>query len=126
MTLGIVRSRHVLVPIALQQPDTPQIEIEFVVDTGFTGMLTLPPGAVQSLKLVYLDQWPIQLADGSFVDVAVHAATIMWNGNERRVRVLATGERPLLGTSLLDGCEMFVQFMEGGHVAINEFLAGMD
>jgi predicted aspartyl protease len=49
----------------------------------------------------------------------VHAATILWNGSEQDVEIIATGERPLLGTELLDGHELVIQFSEGGHVSID-------
>jgi hypothetical protein len=50
----------------------------------------------------------------------VHEALILWNDAERRVHVLATGNRPLIGTALLDGCELVVQFTEGGLVTVDE------
>ena len=37
---------------------------------------------------------------------------------KRTVNVLATGERPLLGTALLKGNELVVQFEESGLVTI--------
>ncbi len=36
------------------------------------------------------------------------------------MNVLATGKRPLLGTALLDGYELVIQFIEGGLVIIDE------
>jgi predicted aspartyl protease len=52
--------------------------------------------------------------------LAVHEAIILWNGEEREIRVLATGRRPLLGTALLEEHELVVQFTEGGLVTIDE------
>ena len=48
----------------------------------------------------------------------MYAATILWNEEEREVAVLATGKRPLLGTLLLDGCELSIRFEEGGAAAV--------
>jgi hypothetical protein len=42
------------------------------------------------------------------------------NGEERAVNVLATGKLPLLGTGLLDGYELSIQFIESGLVTIQE------
>lgn len=61
------------------------------------------------------------MADNSEVILPVHEAIILWNGEEREVRVLATGRRPLLGTALLEECELVIQFTEGGLVTIDEF-----
>ncbi|MEG3931200.1 MULTISPECIES: hypothetical protein [unclassified Microcoleus] len=56
----------------------------------------------------------------SEVLVAVHEAIILWDGEEREVRVFATGRRPLIGTALLDEQELVIQFTEGGLVTIDE------
>jgi predicted aspartyl protease len=64
---------------------------------------------------------PVNLADNSEVLVAVHEAIILWDGEEREVRVFATGRRPLIGTALLDEQELVIQFTEGGLVTIDEW-----
>ena len=63
---------------------------------------------------------PLNLADNSEVLVAVHEAIILWDGEEREVRVFATGRRPLIGTALLDEQELVIQFTQGGLVTIDE------
>ncbi len=59
-------------------------------------------------------------ADNSEVILPVHQASILWNGEEKEVRVLATGRRPLLGTALLEEYELVIQFTEGGLVTIED------
>jgi clan AA aspartic protease len=88
------------------------------VDTGFTGFLTLPSAAISALGLPFIRRIAVNLADGSTTHVTVHKATIQWHGSALDVEVLATGPRPLLGTLLLDGCELNVKFTEGGHVSV--------
>jgi clan AA aspartic protease len=63
--------------------------IEFVIDTGFTDYLCLPPEAVNLLRLPFLYNLAVNLADNSSVSVAVPEATIFWDGVERDVRVFA-------------------------------------
>jgi predicted aspartyl protease len=63
---------------------------------------------------------PVNLADNSEVLVAVHEAIILWDGEEREVRVFAPGRRPLIGTALLDEQELVIQLTEGGLVTIDE------
>jgi clan AA aspartic protease len=90
------------------------LTIEFVVDTGFAGALTLPPTAIASLGLPFVERISASLADSSTTFVDAYAATIVWDGEEREVAILATGDRPLLGTLLLDGFDLQIQFMDGG------------
>lgn len=120
MISGIVNDGHPTVAVQFRFPNRPDLSIEFVVDTGFTDQLCLPSEAVALLGLPFKYAIPVNLADNSEVTLPVHEAIILWNGEEREVRVLATGRRPLLGTALLDEHELVVQFTEGGLVTIEE------
>jgi clan AA aspartic protease len=99
---GIVNNRRATVNVIFILPNQPSLSIGFVIDTGFTGYLCLPPEAVNLLNLSFIHNLPINLADNTEVIVSVHSAIIMWNGEERDITVLATGRRPLLGTALLN------------------------
>jgi clan AA aspartic protease len=77
--------------------------IEFVIDTGFSGDLTLPLALVTTLGLVWLGrQWAV-LADGSSHTFDNYEAIIEWDERPRTLRVLATDAVPLLGMNALAG-----------------------
>lgn len=119
--IGRVEDLQAVLPVAFRRGvGQPDIAIDFVVDTGFTGFLTLPPAAVAALRLPLLDTIPATLANDEIVMVAVHGATVVWDGIERLVEVIATGKRPLLGTGLLAGTEVVMQFHEGGLVTVGD------
>lgn len=120
MISGSVTDRQATVKLTLLLPNGSRIPIEFVIDTGFTGELCLPLEAVSLMGLTFRHDTPANLADNSEVLLAVHEATIIWDGAEREVLVIATGRRPLLGTALLDEGELVIQFTEGGLVTIDE------
>jgi clan AA aspartic protease len=105
MIAGQVSRRHALVPVTIRLPGRPEFTIEFIVDTGYTDYLTLPPAAVAALGLPYLHRTPAELADETEGEYDVYALPIVWNGMEQVVPVLAMGRRSLLGTALLDGNE---------------------
>jgi clan AA aspartic protease len=117
--IGRVERLHALIPVSFRFSDKPDITIEYVVDTGYTGYLTMPVAAVVVLGLPFEYDLPANLADDSEALVPVHSATIQWNGVEQTVRVLAMGKRPLLGTAMLDGNELLAQFAESGLVTID-------
>lgn len=119
MISGSVVDSHVLVYVTFRFYDRSDLGIQFVVDTGFTDYLCLPPEAVAVLVLPFQYDLPANLADDSEVLLPVYVASILWNGQERRVRVLATGRRPLLGTALLDGHVLTAEFTEDGRVTID-------
>lgn len=118
MITGRVENRHALIAIIFRLPGQPDMAIECVIDTGFTDALCLPPTAVAAMGLPYKFDFPASLADGSLVHLPVHEAIIVLGEAERRVHLLATGERPLVGTVLMDGMELVVQFKESGIVTL--------
>jgi clan AA aspartic protease len=116
---GSVYQMEVRLNVTFRLLNQPDVALEFVVDTGFAGALTLPVTTVAALKLPFLQEMTANLADDNSVKTDVHVATILWEGEERRVAVLAMGSRPLLGTALLGDQELVVQFVEDGLVTIN-------
>ena len=76
----------------LNQPD---LLLEFVIDTGFIGDLTLPPVAIAALGLPFVYSQAVTLANDSDVEIPVYQALIIWQGSERSVHVLATGNRQI-------------------------------
>ncbi|MGI4791887.1 MAG: clan AA aspartic protease [Janthinobacterium lividum] len=120
MISGIGNRGRATLPVTFRLPAQPNVTIEFVIDTGFTEYLTLPQAAVSAMKLPFLYSERAGLADGSDVLLDVYGVTISWHGQERKVRVIATGRRPLLGTALMDDQELRVQFRENGLVSIEE------
>ncbi|MBW4507620.1 MAG: clan AA aspartic protease [Scytonematopsis contorta HA4267-MV1] len=120
MISGIVTDGRATVAVTFRLLNQPDFSIQFVIDTGFTDYLCLPPEAVAVLGLPFLHDVPANLANNSEVFLSVHEATILWNGEEREIPVVAAGRRPLLGTALLDEHELVVQFTQGGLVTIEE------
>lgn len=118
MITGLVSARHALVRLFVRSAEGREDEVEFVLDTGFVGFLTLPPAVVAALALPLSHTTSAYLADGSRVFLDVHKATVLWDGAERPVEVLSTGGEALLGTSLLDECEVCIQFTSRGLITI--------
>jgi clan AA aspartic protease len=117
---GTVQDLRVLVGVTFRLPNQPNIVVECVVDTGFEGALALPLDVVTALGLTFYQGIYANLADNSDVSVDAYRATIVWNGKELRVAVLAMGLRPLLGTALLAGNELVAHFVDDGLVTIGE------
>ena len=118
MVNGTVKNLQILVPVTFVLPGQYKLVLEFVVDTGFEGALTLPIAVVAKLQLPYFSKLNANLADDSNTKIDVHTATVLWNGQEQEVAVLAMGRRPLLGTALLAGKHLGSDFVEGGAAMI--------
>ena len=92
--------------------------VEVVVDTGFTGHLTLRPETVEHLSLPVVGSTESILADGSTVIEDFCLARVVWHGTLRSVRALIADAVPLLDMSLLSGSELRVDAKPDGAVII--------
>ncbi len=97
-----------------------RIVVEFTVDTGFTGTLSLPHRFVESMNLPFVGRGFAVLADGSVVETRVYFVRVFWHGRTREVRVIATEGDPLVGMSLLRGSKLFMDVSPGGEVVVEE------
>lgn len=95
-----------------------QQEIEAVIDTGYTGWLTLPPLVVAALQLRWQTSGRGVLADGSVSVFDVYQARVLWDGRSRSVLVDEFAATPLVGMSLLRGYEFNMRVQSRGKVSI--------
>ena len=93
-------------------------EIEAVIDTGFTGFVSLPPTLVTERGLPFLTNESAMLADGSLARFSVHEATMLRDSQPRRVYAYVSDATPLVGMRLLDSHTLYVEIEDGGRVAI--------
>src|SRR5262249_17033498 len=61
--------------------------IDTVIDTGFTGDLTLSGPQISALGLAWLGEQLVQLGDSSMQKIDVYDALLMWDNNPIRVRI---------------------------------------
>ena len=83
--------------------------------------MALPPPAVAALGLALHQRIISKLADASRKMTDVYRATIDWDGAPPDVAVLAIGDRPLLGTALLDGYTLTIDSVASGTLRIQPF-----
>jgi clan AA aspartic protease len=100
-----------------------QERLEFIVDTGFDGELTLHPALAAALELPDEGGQRVILADGSEVTFPIRRASVEWNGTARDVMVGLSETVALLAIGLLKGHELRIQCIPNGRVDISE-LAG--
>lgn len=113
MIQGRIVKMQPIIGVTFRLPGHPDLELEFVMDTGFAGALTLPPNAVAALGLPYREERIMNLADDSPLEVRTHTAEIVWNAGKYLAPVQAMGVRPLLGMLLLKGYHLDADFEEG-------------
>ena len=119
MIQGVVNAAYeAVVTLPLQDPEGRTRDIEAVVDTGYSGFLTLPPELVDELGLPFAYIGQAFLANDAEVDFDVHYVTVLWDGQPRDIEADATGSTPLVGMLLLDKHSLTIEVESGGRVVI--------
>lgn len=93
-------------------------EVETLVDTGFNGSLTLPPGLIAELLLPWRTRGSALLANGKEDQFDLYVATVRWGRFHKRILVEAVDTDPLPGMNLLAGHKLTVDAVVGGTVFI--------
>jgi clan AA aspartic protease len=88
------------------------IEVECVVDTGFTGALVLPRAVVDQLGLPIVTHEEFRMVGGMCDSADIALAQVHWLGEVRRVDVIVK-EAYLVGAALLAGARLTVDYAVG-------------
>lgn len=121
MITGVVKAREPLIQLSLRGQRGREQTIEAVVDTSYTGWLTLPPSVISALGLRWRSFGRGTLADGSVSVFDVYRGRILWDGRVRSVFVDEFDATPLVGMAMLRGFELKVQVRGRGRVTIKRF-----
>ena len=116
---GIVnQSCEATIPLVISNVTRQTQLINAVIDTGFTGYLSLSREIIEALKLPWTGIDRGTLGDGSEVTFEVYAVTVIWDGQYRDIPVNEAETDPLIGMSLLYGYDLRIRAVEGGTVVI--------
>jgi clan AA aspartic protease len=81
------------------------------IDTAFNGGLAIPQKQVAALGLSNQSSAEAILADGRTVELETFACFLDWFGSTYETQIAASdGEYPLLGTMLLDGHRLDINY----------------
>ena len=106
-------------PLRFRGPGGAECDVDAVIDTGFSGFLTLPPAITSALNLTGRSQIATRLGDGTMCYLDAYDAELEWDGVWLAVVVSEIDAAPLLGMGLLAGHEVFIEFVPGGVVDIS-------
>ena len=119
MIIGVVNERHeATIHIVVHHLNGPEQEVAAILDTGFSGSLTLPLDVITALGLPWRTRGTVTLANGQEDQFDIYAAVIRWDGAQRNILVEAADTDPLVGMALLAGHDVHIQVEEGGTVII--------
>jgi clan AA aspartic protease len=98
------------VPVSASR-DGARTDLVAWIDTAFNGGLAIPQKQVAKLGLSKQSSAEAVLADGRTVELETFACFLDWFGKTYETQVAASdGEYPLLGTMLLDGHHLDINY----------------
>ncbi|MXX49031.1 MAG: clan AA aspartic protease [Chloroflexi bacterium] len=119
MITGVVNQRlEALVSLEVRGPNGDARMIDAVIDTGYSGYLTLPGQVITALGLPFMTTGSAALADGSIVRFSVYEAAVLWDGQTRLLEVDEADTAPLLGMAMLEHHDLHIQVADGGRVTV--------
>jgi clan AA aspartic protease len=111
------QSCEAILPIVIKNNSTTQL-VDAVIDTGFSGFLTLPLSIITALDLTWKGRDLATLGDGTSCIFEVYIAIVIWDGQYRTIDINESETLPLIGMQLLRGFDLRIQAIEGGSVTI--------
>ena len=119
MMMGSVNSRReAVIQFVVLGENHQRQAIKAVIDTGYSGFLTLPSAIITTLGLTWYMQEEGILGDGSLCMFNVFEATVIWDGQIKSIEINESETDTLVGMGLLDGYELNIQGFAGGLVTI--------
>jgi clan AA aspartic protease len=116
----INQSCETVLPIVIKHNTTTEL-VDAVIDTGFSGFLTLPAEIIAALDLTWKGRDKATLGDGTRCIFDVYIATVIWDGQYREIDINESETNPLIGMKLLRGYDLRMRIIEGGTVVIEAF-----
>lgn len=119
MMTGIVSKRYeAIVHLVVRGPLGEALEIAAIIDTGFSGWLSLPTSTIAQLGLPFRRRGRAFLADGSETIFDIYEGVVIWNGQPQRTPIDEADTEPLIGMQMLAGYELTIEVVVGGQVII--------
>jgi len=119
MMQGIVNLRREATLTVVVGNSNRQLQaIETVIDTGFTGFLSLPSAIIATLNLPWTASDIVTLGDGSETLFDLYTGVVIWDGQYHDIYIAESETDPLLGMAMLYGYRLQVDAVEGGIVKI--------
>ncbi|MEO1636194.1 MAG: clan AA aspartic protease [Cyanobacteria bacterium J06631_9] len=119
MVYGVVNSRcEAILPLAISNSKGNPELIDTIIDTGFSGFLSLLSETIATLELPWSASNIATLGDGSETLFDLYTATVIWDGQYREIYVAESETEPLIGMALLYGYQLQINAVEGGSVQV--------
>lgn len=119
MTGSVHGKGEATIPIRLRGPTGITLEMDAVIDTGFSDYLAVPVDLLEKLEAPVIHEVSYRLADGSRIKSPVCFVELEWHGQWQDVLAAQFSAVGLVGMLTLRGSAVHIDVVAGGAVRID-------
>ena len=126
MISGYVNAnREAIIQVAIVGDSKELKSVRAIIDTGFTGDLTLPRDVIDQLGFTLRGFQRVILGDGSLQYFEMFVGVVIWDGKMREVEINAAETDSLIGMGLLEDYKLEMEGRSNGEVRITSLPASL-
>ena len=126
MISGYVNAnREAIIQVAIVGDSKELKSVRAIIDTGFTGDLTLPRDVIDQLGFTLRGFQRVILGDGSLQYFEMFVGVVIWDGKMREVEINAAETDSLIGMGLLEDYKLEMEGRPNGEVRITSLPASL-
>lgn len=120
MISGVVtKEREPIMTLEVRGPNGQVLTVDFVLDTGFSGYMTLTEAEVVSLELKSAAASKYRFANSNEETLPTYTAYTTWDEQPLKILIVQLKESRLIGMSLLSGSTLSLEATADGNVTID-------
>lgn len=108
-----------VVPLIVRGFQGRELALEAILDTGFSGHISLTPEQKTFLDLLPSEVADSTLADGTIKTILLYTVIVVWDGIERLALAVVEDATPLVGMALMEGFRLTMDAIPGGAIEIS-------
>ena len=126
MISGYVNAnREAIIQVAIVGDSKQLKSVRAIIDTGFTGDLTLPRNIIDQLGFTLRGFQRVILGDGSLQYFEMFVGVVIWDGKMKEVEINAAETDSLIGMGLLEDYKLEMEGRSNGEVRITSLPASL-
>ena len=118
-------NREAIIQVAIVGDSKQLKSVKAIIDTGFTGDLTLPRNVIDELGFPLRGFQRVILGDGSIQYFEMFVGMVIWDGQMKAIEINAAETDSLVGMGLMEDYKLEIEARPNGEVRITSLPASL-